>query len=226
VARLRGTIEAATELGQLDDSWGDWKAPAAVEVALPLDGTESLRGGRVHTFLPLGEDAAAALPRTRRRLAAHGGPAGGLFFQPVRGETVGDEGLAVPDALKNCMSYLHPGLNRVEEEGPTYEARKPGCSWNASGSSGVSTPPACSTTSAAPAPITTRRGCASRPSASLLRLHRSRQSVQSLNLRPLGLYVPSAEGPAIKAAAPTSARKEPHGRPTPPPARRGWMTPP
>lgn len=39
------------------------------------------------------------------------------LFQPVRGETAGDEGLAVPDALKNCMSYLHPGLNRVEEEG-------------------------------------------------------------------------------------------------------------
>jgi hypothetical protein len=61
VARLRGTIEAATELGQLDDSWGDWKEPAVVEVALSLDGTESLRGGRLYTFLPLGEDAAAPL---------------------------------------------------------------------------------------------------------------------------------------------------------------------
>lgn len=61
VARLRDTIEAATGLGQLDDSWGDWTEPAVVEVALPLDGTESLRGGRIYTFLPLGEDAAAPL---------------------------------------------------------------------------------------------------------------------------------------------------------------------
>ncbi|MCC0094720.1 hypothetical protein K7B10_07960 [Streptomyces flavotricini] len=420
VARLRGTIEVATELGQLDDSWGDWKEPAVVEVALPLDGTESLRGGRIYTFLPLGEDATAPLrghlnapfftkvdrtaldrehplnsmlfaaaaetslaaaaalrergrPSERRlavdlvtweheqrshtllreaahqvhgaefadvpvvpllnREAPHGSwgtprdsvlwpelglsvltaeaagavgigvadPAVGAkplkrlarlcealkcplepsaqqradhaerivealplpapdapvgdwngvyadlallfkdegavlrgrkllladdgklrrangnpamdtkdgsrrtmvrreaFFQPARGETTGDEGLAVPDALKKRMFYLHPGLNWVEEEGHVrrQEARlflerfRLVRRFDAAGLLDH-----------------VRRALTESNSARLreqtlrfvFRLHRSRQSAHSLQLRPLGLYVPSAKGPSIKAA--------------------------
>lgn len=62
VPRLRDTIEAATVLRQLDDAWEDWTQPAVVEVALPLDrdgGT--VRRGRIYTFLPLGDEAAAPL---------------------------------------------------------------------------------------------------------------------------------------------------------------------
>ncbi|MEU2853960.1 sacsin N-terminal ATP-binding-like domain-containing protein [Streptomyces syringium] len=420
VARLSDTIKAATELGQLDDSWGDWKEPAVVEAALPLDGTESLRGGRIYTFLPLGEDAAAPLrghinapfftkvdrtaldrehplnrmlfaaaaetslvaaaalrerarPSDRRlavdlvtwehdprshnllreaahqvhgaefadvpvvpllnREASHGSwgtprdsvlwpelglsvltaeaagavgiavadpavgakplkrlarlcealkcplepsaqhradhverivgtlplPApdtpvddwngvyadlallfkdeGGVlqgrkllladdgklrrtnggsatdtkdgsrrtaarreaFFQPARGETAADEDLAVPDALKKRMFYLHPGLNWVEEEGHVrrQEARlflerfRLVRRFDAAGLLDH-----------------VRRALSESNSARLreqalrfvFRLYRSRQSAQSLQLRPLGLYVPSAEGPAIKAA--------------------------
>lgn len=419
VERLRGTIDAATELGQLDDSWGDWKEPAVVEVALPLDGSDSLRGGRIYTFLPLGEDAAAPLrghlnapfftkvdrtaldrehplnrmlfaaaaetclaaaaalrdrapsdrrlavdlvtwehePRSHNQLleaarrvhgaefadvpvvpllnreAPHGswgtprdsvlwpelelsvltaGAAGAVgiavadpavgakplkrlarlcealkcplepsaqqraehaelivgtlplpapnapvddwngvyadlallfkdeggvlqgrrllladdgklrranggpaterkdgsrrtaarreaFFQPARGETVGDEGLAVPDALKKRMFYLHSGLNWVEEEGHVrrQEARlflerfRLVRRFDAAGLLDH-----------------VRRALTESNSARLreqalrfvFRLYRSRQSAQSLQLRPLGLYVPSAEGPAIKAA--------------------------
>ncbi|MER5203615.1 DUF3883 domain-containing protein [Streptomyces sp. NPDC002825] len=420
VERLRDTIEAATELGQLDDSWADWKEPAVVEVALPLDGTESLRGGRIYTFLPLGEDAAAPLhghlnapfftkvdrtaldrehplnsmlfaaaaetclaaaaalrergrpddrrpavdlvtwehePRSHhllreaahrvhgaefadvpvvpllnreaphaswgtprdcvlwpdlelsvltaeaaeavglavadpavgakplRRLArlcealkcplepparqradhverivgalplplpdapvddwngvyadlallfkdeggvlqgrkllladdgrlrpANGGPATvtaagsrrtpagrEAFFQPARGETAGGEGLAVPDALKKRMFYLHPGLNWVEEEGHVrrQEARlflerfRLVRRFDTAGLLDH-----------------VRRALAESNSPRLreqalrfvFRLHRSRQPTQSLPLRPLGLHVPSAEGPAIKAA--------------------------
>ncbi|MGW4886021.1 sacsin N-terminal ATP-binding-like domain-containing protein [Streptomyces murinus] len=420
VTRLRATIEAATELGQLDESWGDWKEPAVVEVALPLDGTESLRGGRIYTFLPLGEDAAAPLhghlnapfftkvdrtaldrehplnsmlfaaaaetsliaaaalreggrPSDRRpavdlvtwehesrshsllreaayqvhgaefadipvvpllnweashgswgtprdsvlwpelglsvltaeaagavgigvadpavgakllkRLArlcealkcplepsaqrradhveqivgalplpapdapvddwngvyadlallfkdeggvlqgrkllladdgklrrANGGPAmvtksgsrrtagkREAFFQPARGEAAGDEGMAVPDALKKRMFYLHPGLNWVEEEGHVrrQEARlflerfRLVRRFDAAGLLDH-----------------VRRALTESNSARLreqalrfvFRLYRSRQSAQSLPLRPLGLYVPSAEGPAIKAS--------------------------
>ncbi|MFC9927452.1 sacsin N-terminal ATP-binding-like domain-containing protein [Streptomyces sp. NPDC127190] len=419
VARLRATLEAATERGQLDDSWGDWKEPAVVEMALPLDGAESLRGGRIYTFLPLGEDAGAPLrghlnapfftkvdrtaldrehplnsmlfaaaaetslaaaavlregarPSDRRlavdlvtweheprshhllreaaqrvhgaefadvpvvplldRGAAHGSwgtprdsvlwpdlrlsvltaeaagavgiavadpdvgakplkrlarlcealkcplepsaqqradhaerivetlprpapdaPAdhwngvyadlallfkeeGGVlrgrkllladdgelrrangdqstgtkdgsrrraarreaFFQPARGETAGDKALAVPDALKKRMFYLHPGLNWVEEEGHVrrQEARlflerfRLVRRFDAAGLLDH-----------------VRRALTESTSARLreqalrfvFRLHQSRQS-QSLQLRQLGLYVPSAEGPAIKAA--------------------------
>ncbi|MCE3031833.1 sacsin N-terminal ATP-binding-like domain-containing protein [Streptomyces sp. CMSTAAHL-2] len=420
VTRLRATIEAATELGQLDDSWGDWKEPAVVEVALPLDGTESLRGGRIYTFLPLGEDAAAPLhghlnapfftkvdrtaldrehplnsmlfaaaaetsliaaaalreggrPSDRRpavdlvawehesrshsllreaayqvhgaefadlpvvpllnreaphgswgtprdsvlwpelglsvltaeaagavgigvadpavgakllrRLArlcealkcplepsaqrradhveqivgalplpapdapvddwnrvyadlallfkdeggvlqgrkllladdgklrrANGGPARvtkagsrrtagdrEAFFQPARGEAAGGEGMAVPDALKKRMFYLHPGLNWVEEEGHVrrQEARlflerfRLVRRFDAAGLLDH-----------------VRRALTESNSARLreqalrfvFRLYRSRHSAQSLQLRPLGLYVPSADGPAIKAS--------------------------
>ncbi|MFD3910759.1 sacsin N-terminal ATP-binding-like domain-containing protein [Streptomyces sp. NPDC058603] len=59
--RLHGTIDAATELGQLDDSWEDWTEPAVVEVALPLGRTGPFRGGRIYTFLPLGAEVSAPL---------------------------------------------------------------------------------------------------------------------------------------------------------------------
>ncbi|MEU6210847.1 hypothetical protein ABZ891_13130 [Streptomyces sp. NPDC047023] len=61
VERLRGTIEAATELRQLDDAWQDWTEPAVVEVALPLAQDGAVHRGRIYTFLPLGDEAGAPL---------------------------------------------------------------------------------------------------------------------------------------------------------------------
>ncbi|MFE2292989.1 sacsin N-terminal ATP-binding-like domain-containing protein [Streptomyces sp. NPDC059452] len=420
VERLRSTIEAATELGQLDDSWDDWKEPAVVEVALSLDGTEPLRGGRLYTFLPLGEDAAAPLrghlnapfftkvdrtaldrehplnsmlfaaaaetslvaagalrerarPSDRRlavdlvtwehetrshnllleaarrvhgaefpdvpvvpllnredphgswgtprdavlwpelelsvltagaaeavgiavadpavgakplkRLArlcealkcplepsaqqradhtelmvatlplpapgapvddwngvyadlallfkdegsvlqgrkllladdgtlrrANGSPASGgrdgsrrpaarreAFFQPARGETGGDEGLAVPDALKKRMFYLHAGLNWVEEEG---HVRRQEARLFLERFRLVRRFDATGLLDHVRRALTESNAVRLREQALrfVFRLYRSRQSAHSLQLRALGLYVPSAEGPTIKAA--------------------------
>ncbi|MFC1412825.1 sacsin N-terminal ATP-binding-like domain-containing protein [Streptacidiphilus sp. N1-12] len=59
--RLRSTVEAAVDLGRLDESWREWAEPAVVEVALPVVAARSRRG-QTFTFLPLGEGVLAPFP--------------------------------------------------------------------------------------------------------------------------------------------------------------------
>ncbi|MFE9570407.1 sacsin N-terminal ATP-binding-like domain-containing protein [Streptomyces sp. NPDC006692] len=59
--RLRSTVEAAVDLGRLDESWRKWAEPAVVEAALPVAAARP-RGGQTFTFLPLGERVIAPFP--------------------------------------------------------------------------------------------------------------------------------------------------------------------
>lgn len=120
------------------------------------------------------------------------------FFQPTRVEADSTDELAVPETLQKRLFYLHHGLQWVDDEGHIrrQEARlfleRFGLVRRFD-SAGL---------------LEHVRNALEESSAKKLRLqalkfvfrlHRSRRSSQSLQIRSLGLYVPSAAGPLVLA---------------------------
>lgn len=121
------------------------------------------------------------------------------FFQPARTETDSANGLAVPQALRKRLFYMHPGLQWMDDEGHVrrQEARlflEKNRLVRRFDSAGL---------------LEHVRNALEKSSSKKLRaqalkfvfrLHRSRRSTQSLQLKSLGLYVPSVAGPFVSAA--------------------------